>query len=169
MPMRTKTRVVNVLLTNIPIAIAISLLASYLGLSSAGLPQEIFWGVYWKTVGINILLSYAVSTVVGLLLPVPKWGVAFAGLFDVKPQDGIKFGLLMTLVVNFVYVLVNDLVLTYVNAIAMNGAPMQAYLPAVLGSFLPCYVLGFAVSFIWAPEAEKLARQICNDPAPEMH
>ena len=169
MPMQPKTKLVNVLLTNIPIAICISCVASYIGLSGAGLPQEAFMPAFLRSVALNIVLSYIISFFVGMFVPAPKWGMAFAGLFGVTPRDGVKFGLLMTLVVNLVYVVANSLILTYVNAILLGGAPMAAYIPAVLGSFVPCYVVGFIVSFIWAPKAEEIARKMCNDPVPPMH
>lgn len=168
MPMQPKTKLINVLITNIPIAICISMVASYIGLSGAGIPQEAFMPVYIRTVGVNILMSYVISFVVGMFVPAPQWGMAFAGLFGVTPRDGVKFGLLMSLVVNTVYVIANALILTYVNAIVMNGAPMEAYIPAVLGSFLPCWLVGFVVSFFWAPQAEKIARNITGDHAPQM-
>ena len=168
MPMQPKTKLINVLLTNIPIAVCISIVASWIGLSGAGIPQEAFMPALLRSIGLNILMSYVISFVVGMFVPAPKWGMAFAGLFGATPRDGLKFGLLMTVVINTVYVVANSLILTYVNAIALGGAPMAAYVPAVLGSFVPCWLVGFIVSFIWAPQAEKIARSICNDPAPQM-
>ncbi|MBO7674237.1 MAG: hypothetical protein J6S63_04435 [Atopobiaceae bacterium] len=168
MPMQPKTKLVNVLLTNIPIAVCLSAVASWIGLSGAGIPQEAFMGVYVRSVLLNIAMSYVISFVVGMFVPAPKWGMAFAGAFGVTPRDGLKFGLLMTTVINTVYVIANSFILTYVNAIVINGAPMAAYVPAVLGSILPCWIVGFVVSFPWAPRAEKIARKLCNDPAPQM-
>lgn len=169
MPMQPKTKLVNVLLTNIPIAICLSAVAGWIGLQGAGIPQEAFMGVFIKTVALNSLMSYVISFVVGMFIPTAKWGMGFAGLFGKKPQDGIVFGLLMTVVINTVYTICNATILTYVNAIVINGAPIQAFLPALLGSIGPCWLVGFVVSFIWAPQAEKIARKICNDPAPQMH
>ncbi|MBR3158352.1 MAG: hypothetical protein IKG18_12495 [Atopobiaceae bacterium] len=168
MPMQPKTKLVNVLLTNIPIAICISFVASYIGVSGAGVPQEAFVPTLMRSVGMNILMSYVISFFVGMFVPAPKWGMAFAAKFGVTPRDGVKFGLLMSVVVNTVYVIANSVILTYVNAIVLGGAPMAAYLPALLGSFVPCWLVGFVVSFFWAPAAEKIARNICNDPAPRM-
>ena len=165
--MQPKTKLINVLLTNIPIAVCISIVASYIGLSGSGIPQEAFMPALMRSICLNIVLSYIISFFVGMFVPAPNWGMAFAGACGATPQDGLKFGLLMTVVINTVYVTANALILTYVNAIMLGGAPMAACIPAVLGSFLPCWVVGFVVSFLWAPQAEKIARNINNDPAPQ--
>ena len=168
MPMKPKTKLISVLLTNIPIALCLSIVASYIGLQGAGLPSEAFMPALMRSVALNFVLSYIISFFVGMFIPAPKWGMALAGACGVKPQDGIKFGLIMNVVSNTVYVICNSLILTYVNAILLGGAPMQAYLPALLGSLLPCWLTGFVVSFLWAQQAEKIARNICDDPAPRM-
>ena len=168
MPMQPKTRLVNVLLTNIPMAICMSFVASWIGLSRAGIPQEAFMPALMRSVSINIPLSYVISFFVGMFVPAPKWGMSFAGRFGVTPRDGIKFGLLMSAVINTVYVIANSVILTYVNAVVLGGAPMAAYLPALLGGFVPCWLVGFAIAFFWAPRAEKIARNVCNDSAPRM-
>ena len=168
MPMQPKTKLVNVLIMNIPMAICLSLVASYLGLMGQPIPPEAFMGVYLKSVGMNILMSYVISFFVGMFIPASKWGMALAGKLGLTPRDGLKFGLVMTAVINLVYVIFNSFILTYVNACVLNGAPIQALLPGILGSFLPCYLVGFIVAFVWAPIAEKIARNVCNDPAPEM-
>lgn len=172
MPMKTSTKFVKILLTNIPIALSISAVASYMGISQAvaqgAMPQEAFMPALAGAIGMNFVFSYIISFFVGWFIPLEKWGFGFAQACGAKPSDGIKFGLLLNLVINTGYVIVNDLILTYVNAIVMQHQPMEAYLPAVIGGFLPCWVVGFIVSFLWAQQAEKIARSLCNDPAPEM-
>lgn len=169
MPMKTSTKLVKVLLTNIPIALCISAVASYLGISQAvaqgGIPQEAFMPALAGSIGMNFVFSYVISFFVGWFVPAERWGVAFAGACGARPSDGIRFGLLLNVVVNLVYVVVNDLILTYVNAIAMQRQPMAAYLPAVLGGFVPYYVVGYVVSFLWAQPAERIARSLCHDEA----
>ncbi len=168
MPMQPKTKLINVLIMNIPMAICLSAVASYLGLRGQPIPPEAFMGVYLKSVGLNIIMSYIISFFVGMFIPAPKWGMALAGKLGLTPRDGVKFGLVMTAVINLVYVIFNSSILTYVNACVLNGAPIQAFLPGFLGSFLSCYLVGFLVAFFWAPRAERIARSICNDPAPRM-
>lgn len=166
MPMKNSTKLIKVLLTNIPIAVSISLVASYIGISSAGVPEEAFMGAFLSTTGINILMSYVISFFVGWFIPAEKWGFAFAGLFGLNPGSGIAFGLVLNIIVNTVYVVVNAVILTYVNAIVMQGMPIQMFPMALLGSFFQCWVVGYIVSFLWATRAEKIARSLMNDPDP---
>lgn len=168
MPMKNSTKLVKVLLTNIPIAISISLVASYIGISSAGLPEEAFMPAFLSTTGINILLSYVISFFVGWFIPSEKWGFAFAGLFGLNPGSGIAFGLVLNIIVNTVYVVINALILTYVNAIVMQGMPLAMFPTALFGSFFQCWIVGYIVSFLWATRAEKIARNLMHDPDPQL-
>lgn len=167
--MKTKTKLVKVLLTNIPIAVSISLVASYIGISSSGVPEEAFMPAFLSTAGINIVMSYVISFFVGWFLPCEKWGFAFAGACGAKPQDGLKFGLLLNVVINTVYVFFNSVILTFVNANLMQGMPIAMFPMAWAGSIVQCWIVGFIVSFLWAQRAEAIARNICDDPAPNMH
>lgn len=166
MPMQPKTKLIHVLIANTLMALSMSLVASWVGLSDAGIPQQAFVPAYIRTVGLNVLMSYAISFFVGMFIPAPQWGMALAGALGITPKDGLKFGLVMTVVINTVYCLCNGLILTYVNAIVMGGAPMAAYLPAVLKSLGPCWLAGFVVSFFWVPQSEKMARNITGDHLP---
>lgn len=169
MPMKNSTKLVKVLLTNIPIAVCISLVASYIGISSAGVPEEAFMPAFLSTAAINIVMAYIISFFIGWLIPAEKWGFAFAGAFGLKPTDGIKFGLVLNIVVNTVYVVVNAVILTFVNANVMQGMPISMFPMALLGSFFQCWIVGYIVSLLWAQPAEKIARNLMNDPAPDMH
>lgn len=168
MPMRPKTKLINVLIMNIPLAICMSAVASYLGMRGQNIPAEAFTGAYLQSVAVNSLMSYVICFFVGMFVPAPKWGLAFAGLFGVTPKDGIKFGLLMSLVINTVYTMANSTILTFVNVVVLHGAPIQAFLPAWLESFIPCWLVAFVIAFLWVPRAEGLARRITNDPAPKV-
>ena len=155
MPMKTKTKVIKILLTNVALAAAVASVATYLGLLGAGLSGD--------ALAMNFFLAYVISFFVGFFVPCEQWGFAFAQSRGLKPSDGIKFGIAINLVVNTVYTLVNSLILTYINAIIMQHAPLAAYIPALLGSFVPCWVAGFIVSLPLAPLMEKLARTITKD------
>lgn len=168
MPMKNSTKLVKVLLTNVPIAISISLVASYLGLMSAGLPEGAFVPAFVSTAAINSLMAYAISFVIGWLIPSERWGFAFAGRCGLAPTDGVKFGLVLNVVVNTVYVTINAVILTYVNAIVMQGLPLAVFVPSLLGSYVPCWLVGYVVSLLWAVRAEAIARGLTNDPAPDM-
>ena len=169
MPMKFSTRVVNALITNIPIAIVLSFVATYLGMKDQPIPPEAFMGAYLHTVLINIALSYVIATLVGIFIPLPMIGMKVCEMLNIKPSDGAKFGLVMNAVINFFYVLILSPILAYFNACVMNGAPIQAVIPGALSSFIPCYIAAFIVALLWAQRAEAIARKICNDPAPAMH
>lgn len=169
MPMKSSTKLVKVLLTNIPIAVCISLVASYIGISSAGVPEEAFMPAFLSTAGINIVLAYIISFFIGWFIPAEKWGFSFAGLFGLNPGSGLPFGLVLNIVVNTVYVVVNAVILTFVNANVMQGMPIAMFPMALMGSFLQCWVVGYVVSLLWAQPAEGIARKLMNDPAPQMH
>ena len=166
MSMKFSTRVVNALLTNIPIAIVLSFVATYIGMQGQPIPPEAFMGAYLHTVGINICLSYVIATLIGIFIPLPLIGFKVCGALGIKPSDGPKFGLVLNAVINFFYVRILSPILSYFNACVMNGAPIQAVIPGALTSFIPCYISAFIVAALWAQRAEGIARKICNDPLP---
>lgn len=168
MQMKFSTRVVNALLTNIPIAIVLSFVATYLGMKDQPIPAEAFMGAYLHMVLINIGVSYVIATIVGIVVPLPLIGMKVCEALNIHPSDGMKFGLVMNAVINFGYVVILSLALSYFNACVMNGAPLAAVIPGALSSFIPCFVASFIVALLWAQRAEALARKICNDPAPQM-
>ena len=162
MPMKKSTKLMKVLLTNVLIAVSISLVASYIGVKSANVPEEAFVPAFLSTTGMNIVMSYVISFVVGWFIPAEKWGFAFARVCGAKPSDGLKFGAILNVVVNSVYVVVNALILTYVNAIVMQGMPLEMFPMALFGSFFQCWLVGYVVSLVWAPACEKIARKKCD-------
>ena len=145
-------KVINVLIMNIPIAFTISLVAQLLATHT----------VVVKLLFINFLLAYVVSFFVGMLIPAVPWGLAFAGVCKAKP-DTLKFGLLVNVVVNLVYVVVNCLILTYFNVVMLNHAPIIAYFFAMISTFIPIYLVGYIVSFLWNRPAEIIAKNLCGE------
>ena len=152
MNMSKKCKVINVLIMNIPIAFTISLVAQLLATHT----------VVVKLLFINFLLAYVVSFFVGMLIPAVPWGLAFAGACKAKP-DTLKFGLLVNVIVNLVYVVVNCLILTYFNVVMLNHAPIIAYFFAMISTFIPIYLVGYIVSFLWNRPAEKIAKKLCGE------
>ncbi|MCF0132800.1 MAG: hypothetical protein HUJ72_02930 [Blautia sp.] len=150
--MSNKCKVIYTLLMNIPIALSISLTAQLLATST----------VVVKLLLINFCLAYIISFIVGMCLPVAKWGVGFALKCKAKP-DTLKFGLLVNAVINLVYVVVNCLILTYFNVIILGHAPIIAYFIGMATTFIPIYIVGFIVSFLWNRPAESIARSICSE------
>lgn len=152
MNMSTKCKVIYTLLMNIPIALAISLTAQLLATGT----------VIVNLLLINFGLAYVISFVVGMFLPVGKWGFGFAMALKAEP-DTLKFGLLVNLVINFVYVLVNSLILTFFNVIILGHAPIIAYFIGFATTFIPLYIVGYIVSFLWNRPAENIAKNICGE------
>lgn len=150
--MSLKHRIVNTLIMNIPVALAICLTAQLLGTGKIVLDLTL----------INFALAYAVSFAVGMLIPLVPWGLAFATKCKAKPNS-LPFGLLVNVIVNTGYVIVNCLVLTYFNVCILGGAPFVAYIFAMLGTFVPIWCVGYIVSFLWNQPAEKITKAICKD------
>ena len=140
----TKWRVVNTLLMNIPIAAAIAVAAQFLAIHTFILPLFC----------INFAVAYVLSFVVGMCVPAVKWGIGFAMACKAEPNT-LKFGLCMNAIVNFVYVLANEIVLSYFNIVVLNHAPMIAVLFGILETFIPIYIVGYIVSFLWNQPCEK--------------
>ncbi len=152
MNMSAKCKVLNVLIMNIPIALAISLAAQLIATHT----------VVPKLLLINFSLAYIISFFVGMFIPAVPWGLKFAGLFKAKP-DSLPFGLLVNVIVNLVYVVVNCLILTYFNVVMLGHAPIAAYFFAMISTFIPIYIVGYIVSFLWNRPAESIARKICAE------
>lgn len=152
MNMSTKCKVIYTLVMNIPVALSISLTAQLLATGT----------VIINLLLLNFGLAYVISFFVGMFVPVGKWGFGFAMACKAKP-DTLKFGLLVTVVINFVYVLVNSLILTFVNVILLAHAPIIAYFIGIVSTFVQLYIVGYIVSFLWNGPAEKIARNICGE------
>lgn len=140
----TKWRVVNTLLMNIPIAAAIAVAAQFLAIHTFILPLFC----------INFAMAYVLSFVVGMCVPAVKWGIGFAMACKAEPNT-LKFGLCINVIVNFVYVVANEIVLSYFNIVVLNHAPMIAVLFGILETFIPIYIVGYIVSFLWNQPCEK--------------
>ena len=147
-----KWRAVNALIMNIPIALAIALTAQLLAIHTV-IPQLLI---------INFLIAYAISFVIGVTIPAVKWGIGFAGVCKAKP-DTLPFGLCINAVVNLVYVVINCLILTYFNVCILNHAPIIAYFIGMATTFIPIYIVGYIVSFLWNRPAEKITDNICKE------
>lgn len=150
--MSTKCKVVYTLVMNTPIAIAISLTAQLLATGTVNI----------KLLLINFALAYAISFAVGMFIPVEKWGVGFAMACKAKP-DTLKFGLLVNIIIDLVYVIVNCLILTYFNVIILGHAPLIAYFIGIASMFVPIYIVGYIVSFIWNRPAVYIAKKVCGE------
>lgn len=140
------------LIMNIPIALSISLAAQLLATGK----------VNGKLLLINFSIAYLISLIVGLFVPCVPWGLAFASACKAKPGS-LPFGLLVNVVVNFCYVLVNCVFLTWFNICVLNHGPIQAVPFGIISSFIPLYIVGYIVSFLWNKPAENITRAIVKE------
>lgn len=147
-----KWRAVNALIMNIPVAAAISISAQFLAIHTFILPLFC----------INFAIAYALSFIVGVTVPAVKWGFGFAMACKAKP-DTLKFGLCINAVVNLVYVVANEIVLTFFNVVILNHAPVIAVVFGILETFIPIYIIGFIVSFLWNQPSEKITNSIVKE------
>ncbi len=152
MGMSTKYRVVNTLVMNIPVALAISLSAQLLATGSVNVGLLL----------LNFFLAYIISFGVGMLLPLVPWGLGFASACKAKP-DSLPFGLLVNLIVNLGYVVVNCIILTFFNVVILSKAPIIAFFMGIVTTFIPIYIVGYIVSFLWNKPAEIISRKICGE------
>lgn len=151
-PKSLKYRVINTLIMNIPICISICIAAQLLGTGH----------VVLKLTLINFVLAYVVSFLTGMFLPLVPWGIGFATACKAQPGS-LPFGLLINAVVNMGYVVINSIVLTYFNVGILGGAPLIACFFAMIGTFVPIYIVGYIVSFLWNQPAEKITQSICGE------
>ncbi len=147
-----KFRLVNTLIMNIPIALSISLAAQLLATGKVNLTLLL----------INFTLAYIISFFVGLFIPCVPWGVGFASACKAKPGS-LPFGLLVNVIVNFVYVAVNCVILTWFNMCVLNHAPLAAVPSGIIGSFVPLYIVGYIVSFLWNRPAENITKALVKE------
>ena len=147
-----KYRLVNALIMNVPIALSISLAAQLLATGT----------VIPKVLLINFCLAYIISLVVGLFVSCVPWGLGLANACGAKPGS-LPFGLLVNAVVNFVYVLVNSIILTWFNICVLNHGPIQAVPFGIISSFIPLYIVGYIVSFLWTKPAANITDSIVKE------
>ena len=170
MPMKTSTRFVNAAILNCFVALVLCAVCEGLAIARGNLPA---WN--WQVFGINFAISWCVATILGMIPGIPKLGFNFAMKFA-KPQDGVKFGLLVNVPINTIYSVVLDLVMSiwsvcFVPKVifgAPQGGPLVGALIGAVVDFPIIWIVCFIVTFLLVQPVEKFARNICNDPAPQM-
>lgn len=149
-----KLTAVYALIMDLPLSIIITVIALALG-----------GNLSMKSFIPSFILAYVVTFFVNFL-HAERWGFKFASKFA-KPGT-FKFGLLLNMVVAFVFVVILDLIMTYFGVVIQGGGSMADYWKAVFAGFIPCYIPTLVIAMLWNPIADKLSRDICNEPAPEM-
>jgi len=167
--MKTSTRFVNAAILNLFTALALCTLCEWIAILQGQIP-----GWAWPVFGINFVLAWCIATIIGMFPGLPKWGVDWA-MKRSNPSEGAKFGALVNVPINSVYSLVLCFVMTVWNVVCLpaifTGTPGSLFPGVVLGfltQIVPVWLLCYVVTFLLVQPVEKLARKICNDPAPEM-
>lgn len=148
--MEGKAKVFYVLILNILIAVAIALTAMYLAVGRI-IPQLFL---------INLAIAYTLAFFIGMFIPVEKIGVGFANMFKVKP--GLVFGLLVNVAIDFIYVTILCLAMSFFNVVIMEGQPVIAFVFAFLSLYIPIYIVGYIVSFIFNQPVRTLALKLAK-------
>lgn len=151
-----KLTAVYALIMDLPLSIIITLIAEALS-GSLTLQNTIM----------NFCLAYVLTFLINMFIPAPKWGFSFAAKRSVI--GSAKFVFLLNVVVAAVFVVILDLIMTYVGVVAFGHQPMAVYMKAVLGGFIPCYVPTLIIAIVWNPLSDKWSRAICNEPTPQMN
>ena len=107
---------------------------------------------------IPILEGTAIAYIAGIILPINKWGDAFAALCKAT-----KGTFLFTLVSTFVVTLYFTIVMTTMFTAMAIGFPPY-FLFAVMGSFPISFGVAYVVALIITPLAFKLTDMMSNKP-----
>lgn len=172
MPMKTSTRFVNAAILNCFTALVLCIVCEALALMRGNLPGNV-WN--WQIFGVNFVISWCAATILGMIPGIPMLGLNFA-MKHAKPQDGAKFGLLVNVPINTVYSVVLDLVMSIWSVCLMpkvlfgapEGGPLVGALIGAVMDFPIIWAVCFVVTFLLVQPVEKIARKLCNDPAPQM-
>lgn len=131
------------LVNNTPMAVVMSTAAPLLG----GMPL-VFSG--WM---MNVIIAFILACIINLVIPVPLIAVRFPALFRLDPKSfaGRVVG---TLLLSSIFVLIIGLLLNVYNV-----RQFPAFIFAFLDTFVPLWLICFAVALITNPAADKLAFQ----------
>ncbi|SFG65785.1 hypothetical protein [Oribacterium sp. WCC10] len=105
---------------------------------------------------VNILLGFVFACIVNAALPIPLIAISFPKLFKIEPES-IPGRILGNVPVVFIFVIIIGLVMNFANVQVFGGAPFPAFIFAFLGTFIPMYILCFAVAMIFIPIAQGAA------------
>ena len=130
------------------LSIAMSLTMTYVNTGFVPFPGVI----------IPILEGTAIAYIAGVILPINKWGDAFAALC--KATKGM---FLFTLISTFVVTLYFTIIMTTMFTAMAIGFPSY-FLLAVLGSFPISFGVAYLVALIITPLAFKLTNMMTNKP-----
>ena len=133
------------LIMNLPMALPMSL--------AAGLLTQ---GIHMPGFLIDVLISFAVSCLICAVVPIPKLGKWFAGLFHLD-SESLAGALVSNLLIALIFEVIIGFLLTWVNAGLLAGLPMNIVFRSFFHTFFPLYAVCYAVSFLLRPIAIKAA------------
>lgn len=129
------------LVNNTPMAVVMSTAAPLL----AGLPLELMG---WLT---NVIIAFVLACIINLVLPVPVIGARFPALFGLDPKS-LAGRFAGTLLLAAIFVVIIGLILNVYNV-----RQFPAFIFAFLETFVPLWLICFAVAMIANPIADRLA------------
>lgn len=152
--MKRSTQVVNTLLLNIPISLALCIFGQFLSIWRGDI-DAFSMPTFW----INLPVSYVLATIVGLFVPSVPWGMAFARRCGAV-EGSLKYAILMNVIVNTIFTLVLCFAMTWLNVQVLGHAPFVAVVFGFLENVIPIWIVCYLVSFIASPICRKLAERI---------
>jgi len=156
--MKKSTQITNVLLFNIPMALAVSAMCQGIAIAQGSVPHWI-WPMYW----INVIIAWVIADIIGICVQPPKRSFAAAAKAG---QPGSKeFGKRMGILVNTWYTTILVVCMTILNTQILAHAPFIGTIMGILINYIPVWVLCMIISALCMQPIENLARKLCNDPA----
>lgn len=133
MQIEKKVNVYNTLFMSILIGVAFTIVG---GLITNG-------AVDWKNFPIQVFAGVVVGFLVGMVIPIEKWGIALAGKLA-KPGTFL-FNLIMYAVLLVIMLLFMCPILTLFIGSVLLGAPIAAVLPNLYSLFIPFLLIGIVI------------------------
>lgn len=149
--MSGKSKVAFVLIMNIPVALSIALTAQLVAIGKIIVPLLM----------INLVIAYVIAFFIGMFIPTEKIGVGFAKLFKAKP--GLIFGLLVNLPINFIYVTIICIIMSFFNIVILQKLPLIAFVGGMIGLYPILFIVGYIVSFLANQPVMVLAQKITGE------
>ena len=167
MPMKTSTRFVKAAILNACVALVLCTLCEFLALyvfKTADASNGWIWPMFF----INFVFSWCIATVLGMIPQIVDFGFNWA-MKRSNPSEGAKFGALVNIPINTIYSVILGYAVGALDACVLGGAPFIASVFGFFQNIIPVWIACYIVTFLLNGPIEGLARNICNDPAPQMH
>lgn len=111
--------------------------------------------VDWANFPLTALVGILAGFIIGMVLPIGKWGAAVAG--KVAKPGTFLFNLVMYAVLLVIFLVFMCPILTLFIGSVLMGAPVAVMLPNAYSLFLPFFGIGLVVLMIFGGQVMKLA------------